>query len=273
MYVKEILLKKLKDAIRKIIKIKKQYDRYMIGVYGAQGAFFMLVSAVPLAMLAVILLGMFAPADLRGISGILSEFFTQRANSYILYILSQLRQRATMPLLSVTMAFLLWAATKGVRSIAEGIGTVYGQRQYTGFEKAVRSGVYSVFMITVSASAAVAVTFAEKYFLRSGVAVVLCRYTVLFCLLAFLFAAAYKFLAKSEIPFKSQLWGASLAAAGWMIYTFGYWVYIRHFSKYSVLYGGFGAVMLFMLWLYIGMNILLCGALFNKLKADRKKCD
>ncbi len=32
--------------------------------------------------------------------------------------------------------------------------------------------------------------------------------------------------------------------------------------------GSFGAVMLFMLWLYMCMNILLCGALFNKLKAD-----
>ena len=73
--------------------------------------------------------------------------------------------------------------------------------------------------------------------------------------------------------FKSHLPGAMVASAGWIVYSFGYSVYIKHFSSYSALYGSLGAVMLFMLWLYMCMNILLCGALLNKISADGKKCD
>lgn len=261
-------MRKIKNTISFIIDVKKQYDRCLIGVYAAQGAFFVLISAVPLAMLTIVLLGMFAPLDLIGIRGILAEFFTQKANNYILTLLGELQQRATIPLLSVTMVFLLWAATRGVRSIAEGIGTIYGAQQYSGFRKAVRSGVYSVFMIIVSVGAAAVMVFAEEYFAMGQRYGVLYRYIMLFCLLTFLFATAYRFLAKSNLSFKNQLWGGAFAAAGWIVYTFGYSVYIRHFSKYSLLYGSFGAVMLFMLWLYMCMNILLWGALLGKLKAD-----
>lgn len=261
-------MRKIKNTISFIIDVKKQYDRCLIGVYAAQGAFFVLISAVPLAMLTIVLLGMFAPLDLIGIRGILAEFFTQKANNYILTLLGELQQRATIPLLSVTMAFLLWAATRGVRSIAEGIGTIYGAQQYSTFQKVIRSGVYSVFMIVVSVGTVAVMVFAEEYFAMGQRYGVLYRYIILFCLLTFLFATAYRFLAKSNLSFKSQLWGGAFAAAGWIVYTFGYSVYIRHFSKYSLLYGSFGAVMLFMLWLYMCMNILLWGALLGKLKAD-----
>ena len=266
-------MRKIKNTIRLIIDVKKQYDRYLIGVYAAQGAFFVLISAVPLAMLTIVLLGMFAPLDLMGIRRILAEFFTQKANNYILTLLGELQQRATIPLLSVTMAFLLWAATRGVRSIAEGIGTIYGAQQYSTVQKAVRSGLYSVFMIIVSVGAVAVMVFAEEYFAMEQWYGTLYRHIILFCLLTFLFATAYKFLAKSNLSFKSQLWGGAFAAVGWIVYTFGYSVYIRHFSKYSLLYGSFGAVMLFMLWLYMCMNILLWGALLGKLKAEGIKCD
>ena len=96
---------------------------------------------------------------------------------------------------------------------------------------------------------------------------------ILFAALTFIFAAAYTTLAKSCISFKNQLAGAAFAASGWMVFSFGYSVYIRHFSRYSALYGSFGAVMLFLLWLYMCMNIMLCGALINKLRAEKKKCD
>ena len=95
------------------------------------------------------------------------------------------------------------------------------------------------------------------------------RSVIFFLALTVLFATAYKALAKSRLSFVQQLPGAALAAAGWILYSFGYSIYIRYFSRYSALYGSLGAVMLLMLWLYMCMNILLCGALFNRLRSEK----
>ncbi|MEG0019288.1 MAG: YhjD/YihY/BrkB family envelope integrity protein, partial [Oscillospiraceae bacterium] len=64
--------------------------------------------------------------------------------------------------------------------------------------------------------------------------------------------------------------GAAIASGGWLIFSFGYSIYINYFSSYASLYGSLGALMLFMLWLYMCMNILLVGALINKLRDMRQ---
>jgi len=274
--------KKAVDLIDYALRLKKQYDSNHIAAYSAEAAFFMLVSAVPLIMFVIILLGALAPIDAMGLADTLSLVFSQQANGYIIQILEEIASHATVPLASVTMVFLLWAATKGIRSIADGINTIYSYREeYNIVQLALRSVVYTVVMITVLAASFGVLVFASplenaatQLLVKSGqylLAVINMRNIIFFLALTLLFALAYKGLAKSTLNFKEQLPGAMVAAAGWILYSFGYSIYIRHFSRYSALYGGLGAVMLFMLWLYMCMNILLCGALFNKLL--KKKCD
>lgn len=94
------------------------------------------------------------------------------------------------------------------------------------------------------------------------------RNIIFFFTLTFLFALAYKSLAKSNISFLQQLPGAAFASGGWILFSFGFSIYIGYFSNYTYFYGSFGAAMLFMLWLYMCMNILLIGALINKLRLE-----
>ena len=275
---------KIKAVTAKGLNLKKQYDDCHIATWSAQAAYFILLSAVPLLMFVIILLGALAPFDVIGVQEVMLQFFTENISGQLAQFAAEIKSHSTVPLASVTMVFLVWAATKGIRSLSSGIDAIYAYgEKYNFIQLAVRSVGYAFAMILVFILAfgllvlAAPIEALLRNFLGDWADFILkiinAGSVIFYMALTVLFATAYKSLAKSNISFKQQLPGAAFAAAGWIIYSFGYSIYIRNFSSYSALYGSFGAVMLFMLWLYMCMNILLCGALINKLMADGKKCD
>ena len=275
---------KIKAVTAKGLNLKKQYDDCHIATWSAQAAYFILLSAVPLLMFVIILLGALAPFDVIGVQEVMMQFFTENISGQLAQFAAEIKSHSTVPLASVTMVFLVWAATKGIRSLSSGIDAIYAYgEKYNFIQLAVRSVGYAFAMILVFILAfgllvlAAPIEALLRNFLGDWADFILkiinAGSVIFYMALTVLFATAYKSLAKSNISFKQQLPGAAFAAAGWIIYSFGYSIYIRNFSSYSALYGSFGAVMLFMLWLYMCMNILLCGALINKLMADGKKCD
>lgn len=275
--------KNLRKLIYSCIYLKKRYDSCHIAAYSGYMAFYLLVSAVP-ALAAVLSAGaMYLPLFTKGITAVLPRIFSQQAEAYISSVLKELSSLQAVPVVSVSALFLLWAATRGIRAAADGLDAIYksGER-YGVFALTLRSVLFAAGIVAVSAPALWLMalpaegkpggktTAVYKIFALIPFGT---KTAILFAALTFIFAAAYTTLAKSCISFKNQLAGAAFAASGWMVFSFGYSVYIRHFSRYSALYGSFGAVMLFLLWLYMCMNIMLCGALINKLRAEKKKCD
>ncbi len=78
---------------------------------------------------------------------------------------------------------------------------------------------------------------------------------------AFLFA--YRFGPNVRHGFRDVLPGAVLGAVLFEIAKHGFTLYVSRFSRYEVLYGSLGAVMLFQLWVYVSALILLAGAELN----------
>ncbi|MBQ7006930.1 MAG: YihY/virulence factor BrkB family protein [Oscillospiraceae bacterium] len=271
-----------RTAVSYIKNLKYLYDGNHIAAYSAQAAFFVLMSLVPLVLLVTIILGT-APFVNADIQSFLEQILSEKAIQKLLQLTEQLRERPPVPFLSVTMLFVLWAATNGIRSIAHGLGNIFGgAERYNIIQITLRSVGYAAVMFAVGLFSVIVLVFASPLeaaataVLGDGAKIVLVvlnlRNVIFFAAFTLLFAIAYKGLAKSSLNFKQQLLGASVAALGWILYSFGFSVYIKYFSRYSILYGSFGAVMLFMLWLYMCMNILLCGALINRLLYS-KKCD
>ncbi|MBR6518158.1 MAG: YihY/virulence factor BrkB family protein [Oscillospiraceae bacterium] len=270
----------MKGIVIRCINLKKRYDDCHIAAYSGYMAFYLLISVVP--ALAVLLCAgtVYLPSFTVGIKAVLPRIFTQQAERYIASVLGELSLLPRVPLVSLSAVFLLWAATRGIRATADGLEAIYKNKERYGFfAVTVRSVLFAAGLVGASGFSLWLMAFVAKgedgagntqvYTLFAIVPYAI-KIAVVFAVLAFVFAAAYTTLAKSGISFKNQLVGAGLASAGWMVFSFGYSVYIRHFSRYSVLYGSFGAVMLFLLWLYMCMNILLCGALLNKIMAERK---
>lgn len=276
----------LKDRLKKFSKyaygIKHKYDSCHIAAYSAEAAFFTLLSGVPLAMFAIVLMGVLAPLDIINLRQKLTQYFSENLSGQLAEFTAEIHSHSTIPLASVTMFFLVWTATRGIRSIADGINVIYGcKERYNIFQLGVRSVLFAVAIFLLLGAAFALAVFAQpvenlvRSILGNKGKFVLLLFNLpnitLFFAFTLLFATAYNTLAKSGRPFKNQLFGAVFASVGWIVYSFGYSVYIRCFSSYSALYGSIGAVMLFLLWLYMCMNILLCGALANRIKWDREK--
>ena len=264
----------IEKVIKLIIKIKREYDSCYISAYSAKGAYFILLSAVPMALVAVMVLGIMQPFDILG-WGAFNNNIT--VINIIENLLEQIYPVKAVPVISFTSVFVLWSATKGVRSIAEGINVILPQKQKLGFiTKNLRAVVYTLtiyFAFVLSLFMLVFISPLEKLLtnLMGGRAEVLLRVInfrnlIFFALLTFMFALAYRAFGQTESGFANQLYGGAFAALGWVVYSFGFSVYIKCFSRYPLVYGSFGGVMLFMLWLYMCVNILLCGALINKIR-------
>ena len=74
---------------------------------------------------------------------------------------------------------------------------------------------------------------------------------------------AYRGFSKVGICFRHHFLGAAFSAVGWLVYSWIFSLYIEHFANYSLIYGGLAAIVVFMLWLYMCMQILLIGAEIN----------
>jgi membrane protein len=99
------------------------------------------------------------------------------------------------------------------------------------------------------------------------------RYPVgLAALLAALLLLYWRGPAGPKRPPLEHLPGALLAAALWVIASVGFSIYVSYFSSYDATYGVLGAVIVLLIWLYVGNLALLIGALANReLRRVREK--
>lgn len=76
-------------------------------------------------------------------------------------------------------------------------------------------------------------------------------------------AALYKLLPKKKLPLTHTLPGSLFAAAGFIVITAGYSVYLRNFARFNVVYGSLGAVIALLLWFYLIGYIFMLGMVIN----------
>ncbi len=75
-----------------------------------------------------------------------------------------------------------------------------------------------------------------------------------------IFAALYRFVPAVATSF-NEIWpGALFAALAFEIAKYGFSFYLRNFANYNAIYGSLGAVIVFMLFIFITSNVLLIGA-------------
>ena len=272
--------------MQRIVKfIKDAFDRvsrHKITVYASQATLFVIISAIPFMMLIISLLKFFIPFDRADIV----EFGTNLMPTDIIPALNSLLDEifsgATISIASVTTVTALWAASKGMMSLVQGLESVYESGEDRGYVKTrLLSFVYTIVFIVII-MATLLFFVAGGYLIRLTAQLfpvvsyaVKLVYTfpvvIYFIILMFIFAVLYKLLPGINLSFWNQFPGAALSAVGWIVFSAGYSFYINRFTDYSYIYGSLTAVVLLMLWLYFCMNIFLLGAEVNCLLKERKE--
>ncbi len=272
---------KLKAALARAARVKRYADEDGITLYAAKASYFVLLSAIPIVMLFVLAAGAVFPLDAREIADITAEFLPDYMAEFGNRVLSEVFIHTNIPLFSLSAIALLWASSRGIRSVGDGLQNVFGDNGRGYIRDVALSIAYTLgFIVVMALTLAVLVfgkpiqTILDGYFekIPSFIHILVnFRNPIFICILTFMFMAAYSGLARSGIPFAKHFYGALLAAGGWLLFSYLFSAYITYFTRTSYIYGSLAAIIVFMLWLYICMIILLLGAEFNKRRFEARR--
>ena len=276
MKIKNEALLRLIGLIKTVYDFFMRGTRHRIGAYAAQASFFIIISIVPFVMFLLsvskFILYYFAAIDEVYLLEQVNSFIPASLAGYVEDMLYEVFRNSS-GISYITAATALWLSSRGLMALYQGVCNVLDdgvQRSYV-YARAV-SVLYTLLMVIMLVLTVVVFGVGGKTitalltklnFLNAHILGLLkLKEVIYFVVLTLFFTSFYRVMPRSSAKFKDLLPGAVLAAAGWVIFSWGYSIYASH-SSYASIYGSLTSLVLLSLWLYFCMNILLYGAEFN----------
>lgn len=269
----------LRAAVNLIRNIGNALQRDMITVYAAQASFFVLLSGLPFLVLLISVSRLLAGATAAELFTLLSAAIPAEFAPAFTSLVDQLRALDNVSLVSVTAVTALWSASRGMAALERGLCGVYGVNNSRGLIRdSLRSVLYTL--------AFIALIFGTLFLLVFGVQIadmlmtffpalelpllrlIHARGLLVFCVLSLFFFLEHHVILHPVYSRKNRpalLPGALFSAAGWMLFSYFYSLYIQYFPRASYLFGSLAMLVILMLWIYFCMILLLCGAELNKM--------
>lgn len=263
--------------------IKKSWDTFYrflcrmtinrVGVYTAQASFFIMLSIFPLVMLILNVIG-FTSLTQDYLIDVVHTYIPGSIEPLIVQIINEVYENVSSAAISVTAIVAVWSASKGVLSVMFGLHNIYHvhiTRNY--FISRFISMIYTVFFVIAMIITFVLLIFGNKIFalgiakfpalVHISILYVIGRYLISFLILFIFFAFIYRTANIRTTKFRTILPGSLFSALGWLIFSYGFSIYVDNFSNMSYMYGSLTAVVILMLWLYFCIYILFIGAEIN----------
>ena len=175
----------------------------------------------------------------------------------------------------VALAVALWGATGVMTSVRKALGVIFDDGVTRSFARGKLVDALLVVGVFVAMLVAVVVSLLEQLAARAsegverwldwqpgGVGFVL-GVLVPAVLTASVFALLYRYLPKNEPAWRATLYGAVGAAVACQAIQFGLNWYLAGPADFTRLYGSAGAVLAFLLFVYLSALAFLVGALFT----------
>jgi membrane protein len=169
------------------------------------------------------------------------------------------------------LAVTLWSANAGMKAIFDALNVAYGEEEKRSFVmlnvQSMTFTILAIFAAVVAMLAVVALPPALA-FLGFGEGVqwllAIARWPVLLIGLVAALAILYRFGPSRDQPqWKWLSPGAIVAAVVWLLASLAFSFYAQNFGSFNETYGSLGAVIGFMMWLWISVTIVLIGAEIN----------
>lgn len=232
----------------------------------AHGAYFIIIAFLPFV---AFLLTLFQQINVES-GPLMSEILSTFPESVAVYIEGLLAERfPSSSIMSVSIITFLWAASNGMVAIIKGLDAVYQIKESRNFIhlRLVAMGYLVAFSITLAITSITLVfgnTIYNKLLSESPpfFATILVRSKSLlgFFLLMVFFCLIFNAIPRKQAKFKHNLMGAMFSAAGWVLFSFFFSIFVDNFSNYSVIYGSLATLVVLMFWLYTCMYIMFLGA-------------
>ncbi|MBO0663949.1 YihY/virulence factor BrkB family protein [Jiella sp. MQZ9-1] len=248
-------------------------DRVMLIAAGA--TFYLLLALFPAFAVFVSFYGFVSdPKTISDHIAFIGQFLPQAGTQLLEAQLENLTSQnsASLSLGFVTgLLFAMWSANNGIKTLFEAMNVAYGESEKRSFIKlnlvafgyTLGAIVLGVVLITaIGIVPVVMAIFGLKSFSEAAIAAL--RWPVVFVLIVTAIAIIYRYgPSRTRARWRWVTFGAVLTASVWLIASIGFSWYLQNFANYNAMYGSLGAVVGFMMWVWISSVIFILGAEIN----------
>jgi membrane protein len=248
-------------------------DRVMREAAGV--TYYVLMALFPGLAALVAIYGLIAnPEDierqLAGLSGTIPQEAITIIQGQLEHLASQ-NQRALSFAFFGSLLVSLWSANAAIKALFDSLNVVYGEEERRNFVKLnALSLLFTAGMILflVLAMVGIVVVPAVLNFLQLGGAgaliINILRWPALLAVVILGLAVLYRYGPNRESArWRWITWGSVAAAILWLVASMLFSWYTGNFGNYNKTYGSLGAVIAFMVWVWLSTTVVLMGAELN----------
>lgn len=191
--------------------------------------------------------------------------------------IASLAQSGSPSLLTIGALGALWMASSAVGTLTSLLNHAYDVKESRPFWKVqglsiLATIVAAVLLILATLFVVAAPAIARAFGDGIGTALGYAGYPLGFLFVVGVLVLLYLVLPDVKQKIRFVLPGAVLAALLWLIVSFGFSLYVRHFGTYEATYGTLGGIIIFLVWMYLSSLTVLLGAEVNAIleRASRK---
>ena len=241
--------------------------------YAAQAAFFLILSAFPFAIL-ILTFARFLPFSQEEFIIVLKDILPNEIETWMLGILEEMIRNSGSTLVSFSIIAALWSAARGILSISNGLNSVFHTEESRNYfllrsiatihTLIVAVALVVLLIVFVFGNSLYEIILNKLPFMNDIATLILSvRVAVGFVLLFLMFIIMYRGLPNHKISMRQAAPGALFSAVSWIIASFGFSIYVNHYSNYSRIYGSLAGIAIAMVWVYMMMNLVLWGGELN----------
>ena len=244
-------------------------------IYGgaAELAYYFLLALFPMLIFLTSLVG-FLPGVQQTILGSMSRVVPGQAMQLVRETLEDVIRNRSGSLLSFGILGTLWAASVGVAALMENLNRVYGVKEGRSYWKVRLIAIWLTLLLSLlMVGGTVLIMFGDK--LSAGMANWLelgpsfatlwsvVDYLLGLVLLLIGIDVIYYFAPNIKLRWRTTTLGSVFALVALITVSLLFSFYLRVAPSYSATYGGLGAVIVLMLWLYLVGLVILAGGKIN----------
>ncbi|WP_311771639.1 YihY/virulence factor BrkB family protein [Salirhabdus euzebyi] len=247
----------------------------------AQLAYFFLLSLFPFIIFLLTLVG-FIPVTVENVLSLVRSFAPGETMSLIEENVYQLMDNKNGQLLSIGLIGTLFAASNGINALIRVVNRSYEIKESRSFIIArLIAIILTIAMFLVIIVALLLPVFGKviglyvfsffgfsEEFLRVWG---MMRWFISFLVMMIIFVFLFKLAPEKKVSLREALPGAIFATVGWQAVSILFAFYVENFGHFTATYGGLGAVIVLMIWLYLSAMIIITGGEINAILYRMKK--
>ncbi|MGE5632339.1 MAG: YihY/virulence factor BrkB family protein [Caulobacteraceae bacterium] len=261
-----------KHIISELAKRALQHD---IKASAAQMSYFLLMSLFPSIMLFMTILG-YLSISIDDSVFMLSMAAPKEVVMIIDKYLEYLATERHGELLAVSLIATLWTSSSSLDILIVSLNRAYSVKETRGFIRRKLLVIPFMVMIGLCLTAAFVIPVLGKGFLIwlsyyvniSGIMIYYLYYMKWFAAVLMIFSiilCIYYIVPVVRLSILSLVPGALFSTLGWIVISLGFSIYVRIVSGYALIYGSIGAIIVLMVWLFIGTMVIVLGGELNAL--------